>query len=135
MDEERALKPGITSTVIEEVTATMTADSLGSGDVPVLGTPALAALAERAAVEAVRPALVPGTTTVGAGIQIDHLAPTPVGARITVETVIETLEGRRITFSFRATDDSGLVARGRHRRVVVDRDTFVREAGAHRSSP
>ncbi|MGH9286444.1 MAG: thioesterase, FlK family, partial [Acidimicrobiales bacterium] len=68
------LEPGRQATVEETVTEGMTADRLGSGDVLVLGTPAVLALVEAAAVAAVADELEPGTTTVGASVALDHLA-------------------------------------------------------------
>src|SRR5205085_11158221 len=47
------LEPGLDATVQDRVTESMTAVAFGSGDVPVLGTPAVLALAERAACAAI----------------------------------------------------------------------------------
>ena len=67
-----------TSTVI--VSDADTAQTLGSGDMPVFATPALVALMENAAMKAVAPHLPEGSTTVGGFIETSHLAPSPVGA-------------------------------------------------------
>jgi fluoroacetyl-CoA thioesterase len=75
------IQTGLQETVQETVTPDMTAADMGSGDVPVLATPAVVALVERVAVAAVAGALEPGSTTVGARMEVDHLAPTPVGAQ------------------------------------------------------
>ncbi len=50
-----ALAPGLRSFVRIVVVGTDTAAAMGSGDVPVLGTPRLLALAEAAAVAAIGP--------------------------------------------------------------------------------
>ena len=55
-----ALAPGLRSAVRIVVADTDTATAMGSGDVPALGTPRLLALAEAAAVAAIRPRLEPG---------------------------------------------------------------------------
>lgn len=119
------LEPGRQATVEETVTEDMTADRLGSGDVPALGSPAVLALVEAAAVAAVADELVPGTTTVGASVALDHLAPTPVGGTVTATAALAQVEGRRLTFRFEVTDAAGPVARGEHVRVIVDRDRFL----------
>lgn len=126
------LEPGRQATVEETVGEDMTAERLGSGDVAVLGTPAILALVEAAAVAAVADALEPGTTTVGASVELDHLAPTPVGAAVTATAALAEVEGRRLTFRFEVTDAAGPVARGEHVRVVVDRDRFL-DTAAERS--
>lgn len=119
------LVPGRQATVEETVTEGMTAERLGSGDVPVLGTPAILALVEAAAVATVADELEPGTTTVGASASVDHLAPTPVGGTVTATAALAEVDGRRLTFRFEVTDAAGPVARGTHVRVVVDRERFL----------
>jgi len=119
------LEPGRQATVEETVTEDMTAERLGSGDVAVLGTPAVLALVEAASVAAVADQLEPGTTTVGASVELDHLAPTPVGATVTATAALAEVDGRRLTFRFEVTDAAGPVARGEHVRVVVDRGRFL----------
>jgi fluoroacetyl-CoA thioesterase len=106
------------------VTQSDTALALRSGDVQVLATPRVLALAEEAAVAAVRTGLGPGETTVGAEVELEHLRPTRVGATVVAEARLEAVEGRRLRFSFRVTEDGAEVARGRHLRVVVARDAF-----------
>ena len=61
-----------------------TAITLGSGSVPVFGTPALVALMESAACACVAPQLKSGETTVGSVVNITHLAPSIVGRKIEV---------------------------------------------------
>jgi fluoroacetyl-CoA thioesterase len=124
------IQPGLEETLQETVTPEMTASELGSGDVSALGTPAVVALVERAAVAAVAGSLDPGSTTVGARVELDHLAPTPPGAMVSATVRLEAVEDRRLTFSFEVSDPGGPVARGTHRRVVVGREAFQESARA-----
>src|SRR5438093_1198117 len=55
----------------------MTAEAVGSGDVPVLATPAVLALVEQAAVRAVEGRLPHGRTSVGSSVPLDHGAAPP----------------------------------------------------------
>jgi fluoroacetyl-CoA thioesterase len=119
---------GLNASVTLVVTDADTAIAVGSGDVPVLATPRLAALAEQASVEAVAAALDPGTTTVGYQVQLSHTAPTLVGSEVTADAVLESIEGRRLTFRISARDSRGLVGAGRIVRVVVVRDRFMEKA-------
>ncbi|MCU1452775.1 MAG: Thioesterase superfamily [Acidimicrobiales bacterium] len=102
-----------------------TARAMGSGDVPVIGTPRVIALCEEAAVKAVNGSLDPGQTSVGMRIQLDHLAPTAIGHVVVAEAKLEKVEGRRLCFSVSVNDDRGLIAAGRVVRVVVERDRFL----------
>jgi predicted thioesterase len=119
---------GLSASVTVVVSDEDTAIALGSGDVPVLATPRLVALAEQATVAAVADALDPGTTTVGYQVQLSHTAPTPVGSKVTAEAILESIEGRRLTFRIAAHDARGLVGAGRLMRVVVVRDRFMEKA-------
>jgi fluoroacetyl-CoA thioesterase len=106
-----------------------TAVAMGSGDVPVLATPRLVALCEQAACAAVAGLLDPGATSVGTWIELEHLAPSPVGARVVAEAVLTGSEGRRLEFEVVATQGEVMVARGRHRRQVVNRGRFLGRLG------
>ena len=127
------LRPGLEENVQATVTPEMTASELGSGEVSVLGTPAVLALVERVAVAAVAGSLEPGSTTVGARVELDHLAPTPVGTMVSATARLEAVEGRRLTFSFEVFDPAGPVARGTHLRVLVGREAFQESARARGS--
>ncbi len=106
-----------------------TAIRLGSGEVPVLATPRLIALCERATLVALAGRMAPNETTVGMRVQIDHMQPTAVGIEVVAEAVLEKIEGRRVIFHVSVSDPGGLVATGRVTRVVVDRERFLEKAG------
>lgn len=107
-----------------------TAIAMGSGDVPVLGTPRMIAWCEEVTVMALADELEDGQTSVGYQIRIDHLAPTPVGMSVDVTAAVDEVDGRQVTFSIDVTDDNGTAASGTITRVLVDRDRFVERATA-----
>jgi len=119
------LAPGLTASVTLVVDDADTALALKSGDVPVLGTPRVIALAEQATVEAIRGELPEGRTTVGYQVQLAHLTPTAVGGTVVAEATLEQVEGRRLTFRVAVNDARGLVAAGRITRVIVERARFL----------
>ncbi|MCP2260374.1 putative thioesterase [Streptoalloteichus tenebrarius] len=117
---------GLRATVELVVDRSDTAGAVGSGDVPVLATPRLLALAEAATVAALAGRLAPATTSVGHRVELEHLLPTPVGGRVAVLATLVEVDGRRLRFEVRAVDGRGeLVARGVITRVVVDRERFL----------
>src|ERR1700752_5022807 len=81
-----------------------TAVAMGSGDVPVLGTPRLLALAEAAAVAAVAPYLATGFTSVGTAVSMEHHRASPLGSEVLVEAELTAVAGARLSFSFIARD-------------------------------
>jgi predicted thioesterase len=125
-----ALAPGLEAAFRYTVTGADTAAAVGSGEVLVLATPRVLALAERATVAAVVGVLEAGATTVGTRVELDHLAPSPVGAELAVRAVLERVEGRRLVFAVTLADGDRPVAQGLVTRVVVDAAAFLRSAGA-----
>ncbi len=122
------LTPGLTASVTLVVADADTALALRSGDVPVLGTPRVIALAEQASIEAIAKDLPEGRTTVGYQVQLAHLTPTAVGGTVVAEATLEQVEGRRLTFRVSVNDARGLVAAGRITRVIVERARFLDRA-------
>ena len=120
--------PGLTARVELTVTDSDTAQSLGSGDVPVLGTPRVLALVEAATVVATATRMPAGTTTVGTRVELDHKAPTPVGRTVVAQAQLAKVDGRRLLFEVVVTDGPTTVAEGRIERVLVDRHKFVERA-------
>ena len=112
---------------VHRVTDADTARALGSGEVPVLGTPRLIAWLEAATVRAAAPFTGPGETTVGTAVRVRHLGATHVGGRVEVTARPPARTGaRRLTFAVRAVDAAGLaVAEGEIDRAVVDRRRFL----------
>ena len=105
-----------------------TASALRSGDVDVLATPRLIGLCEQAASEAIAGRLRSGQTSVGARVELSHVAPVAVGSTVWATATLERVEGRRFSFSVTVSDRCGLVAAGKVLRVVVDRRQFTDRA-------
>ena len=122
------LEPGLVGSASLIVAEEDTAAALGSGDVPVLATPRVVLLSERATVAAVHPHVREGETTVGYRVQLDHLAPVAVGESVTADATLETIEGRRLTFRVSVKYRNGLVAAGRITRVAVEQERFLQRA-------
>ena len=119
------LEAGLQASVTRVVGEDDTAIALGSGDVPVLGTPRLVAWCEAATVQAIASELDAGATTVGTRVEIDHLAATAVGATVVAAASLQSVDRRRLTFAVTAHEGDKLIAEGTIARVVVDRERFV----------
>jgi predicted thioesterase len=126
--EQPEFAPGLTARLELTVTDADTAQWLGSGDVPVLGTPRVLALAEAATVAATARQLAPGTTTVGTRVELEHRAPTPVGRRITAQATLARVDGRILVFEVVVREGDRVIAQGRVERAVVERQRFIERA-------
>jgi predicted thioesterase len=119
------IEVGTSATVHLVVGDVDTAIALGSGDVPVLGTPRIVALMEQAAVAALAGTLDEGATSVGTRIAVDHLAASLVGAAVTATAEVVGLDGRAVSFRLTVQEGDRQVATGDHVRFVVDRERFL----------
>jgi fluoroacetyl-CoA thioesterase len=120
--------PGLSARVELTVTDADTAQSLGSGDVPVLATPRVLALAEAATVAATARQIPGGVTTVGTRAEVEHRAPTPVGRTVTALATLAKVDGRKLLFEVVVRDGENLVAEVRVERMVLDRQRFISKA-------
>ena len=118
-------KPGLAGVAKLDVTDDDTAIAMRSGQVAVLATPRVVALAEEAACNALTGHLAANETSVGMRVQLDHLSPSAVGSHVRAEATLEQVEGRRLKFKVSIEDERGLVAAGKVTRVVVDIDRFL----------
>lgn len=110
------------------VTSELLASHIGSGTLPVLATPAVAAFFENTAMELAAAYLSEGETTVGSNITVEHMAPTAPGCSVTVTAELEAHEKRVFRFRLEAKDNAGLIASGTHERISVAVDRFLKKA-------
>lgn len=116
------LTPGLTHSQSVTVTQDMTPGHLRADPIRVLATPEMVRLIEQTAIQAVRPLLKPGQTTVGTRIDVAHLAATPEGMTVTITVELTAVDRRRLTFHVEVRDEVEKVGEGTHERFIIDRD-------------
>ena len=99
----------------------------------VLATPWLVAHLEYAARAAIAPFLEDHERSVGTFIEVEHLAPCPEGFRVTCRARVIHTDGPVVTFQVEAHDGVELIARGIHRRRIIDVDRFSRRVDKKRA--
>lgn len=124
------LKKGIKGEVEITVAREYTALEAGSGGVPVLATPMLVLLMEKAAIEALEGRVDQGQTTVGTALNIKHLAATPIGMKVRALARLEKVYLPRLFFRVEAFDEEEKVGEGEHQRFVIDRERFMEKVEA-----
>ncbi|MCA9147358.1 MAG: thioesterase family protein [Planctomycetales bacterium] len=97
-----------------------------SGMPEVLSTPTLVWFLEHSAREALLPLFEGGEACVGVHLDIHHLAATPLGHKVQCRAKVIHVEGRIVTFQVEAYDERELIARGTHKRAVVDVQRFAK---------
>lgn len=98
----------------------------------VLATPWLVAHLEYAARNAIAPCLEENERSVGTFVEVEHMAPSPEGFTVTCRARVIRAEGPIVTFQVEAHDGTEVVARGLHRRRVIDVDRFARRVARKR---
>jgi len=125
-----SIEPGLVAEATQEVTCELTALHVGSGDLQVYATPAMAALVEQTCMSMVTPLLPNGQTSVGTELHIRHLAPTPMGGMVRIRAEVVAAQNNLITFNARIWDEVELVGEVDHQRVVIEVDRFMRRVDA-----
>ena len=131
------IRPGLKGEVRLVVTEEHSAKHIGSGGVLVLATPQMILFMERAGVAAVDHLLPKGYRTVGAHLDVRHLAPTPIGFEVLAVAEVIEVDGRSLLFRVQAYDRppgssspgqargrGELVGEGTHQRVIIDMQRF-----------
>lgn len=118
------------ATLTFTVTDADTAGAVGSGSLPVLGTPRLLAWCEAATCAAIDPTLAAGETSVGTRVELEHVAASAVGQEVEVTASATYVDGRLHRFSVMArnvdaTGGGKVVGTGEITRVVVDAERFL----------
>ena len=123
------IKNGLKHTSYLTVTDAVTAIAMGSGDMPVLATPAMMALMENAAMLAIAEALPEGCTSVGGHIESSHLRPSKIGETVTAIADVTKVDGKKVEFKVAAYSGETLLGEGTHLRFVVDKERFMTKLG------
>ena len=116
----------------QTVTEELTAAQIGSGALPVFGTPFMAAMMENAAMTALQNFLEDDKGSVGTHLDITHDAPTPVGMTVWAEAEITAVSenGKMVDFAVKAWDEQGPIGSGVHTRAIINSERFLAKCNA-----
>ena len=107
------------------VTSDNAIDFLGAPAARVLGTPYLISHLEFTARNSVLPFLEKGFDSVGARVDVRHLAATPMGMEVTFKSELTSVEDRRLVFHVEAFDEKEKISEGTHERYIVNVERFA----------
>jgi len=116
----------------QTVTEELTAAAVGSGALPVFGTPYMIAMMENAALTLLQSFLEDGQGSVGTHLDVQHTAPTPIGMKVMVEAEITAVSenGKMVDFTVNAWDEKGPVGNGTHTRAIINNERFLAKCNA-----
>ncbi|PHS20567.1 MAG: hypothetical protein COA86_01055 [Kangiella sp.] len=132
MPADIKLKPGIFLERTFKVLANKTANYFSESDsekyAEVLGTPFLIADMEKVCAELMNPLLIGDEVSVGAHIDIRHIASTGIGATYVIKVVFESVRWGLYTFSVEACDSIGVVGKGQIVRAINSNSKILQRA-------
>ena len=126
MDASNNLKPGLSHQMEFMVEEKHTASHVGSGSVRVLSTPSMILFMEITARIMMDEYLPDTHTSVGAQVNVRHLAPSPVGNKVRAEVEITSVEGNKVLLNVAVWDGEEKIGEGQHERFVIDKERFLR---------
>lgn len=112
------------------VSAETAVSFLGVDSARVLGTPFLIFHLEMTARNSVKPFLDEGFDTVGARVDVRHLAATPMGMHVTFRSELTGIEDRRLFFRVEAFDEKDKISEGTHERAIIQVAKFASRVAA-----
>lgn len=121
------IKIGSKFSVEKRVDETLTAAAVGSGALPVFGTPFMLGMMENAALQCLQQFLEEGQGSVGTHLNVSHDAPTPIGMKVTAEAEITAVSanGKMVDFQVSAFDEAGPIGIGTHTRAIISNERFL----------
>ncbi len=126
MDYSAMIPVGLRNEAVFIVEEQFTAAHIGSGSLRVLATPSMIGMMERVSHALIAQQLPEGYSSVGALVDVRHLAPTPMNARVRIFSQVVEVDGRKVTLHVEAWDDQEKVGEGRHQRVIIDVQRFLK---------
>ena len=128
------LKIGMLGEARTKVTDENTAIKYGSGTVSVFATPAMIGLMEKASISSVDSYLPKGYATVGAKVEIKHIAATPIGMEVVARSELLEIDGLKLKFKIEARDDREKIGEGTHTRYIIKLDDFIKKVESKKNS-
>jgi len=130
-DLRPGLKHSATITIGEALAVPASGRLLGeTADMPpVFATANMIAFVEWTCVAALMPYLASHQRTVGARVDMTHIAATPIGMKVTAEVELIEIDGRRLRFRASCRDEVEPIGEGFHERMVIDHARFMERLG------
>jgi len=116
---KESLRPGLTAEAKITVDDTRVTAILGP-DMKVYATPFMIRDIERTCRDLILAHVDPGEDSVGARVEVEHLAPALPGSEVTVSVKLVEMNGRRLRFAASVRDAIDEIGRGHHERFVVE---------------
>jgi len=89
---------------------------------------------EATCIEAIAPYLDDGEHSVGTHVDVSHIAATPTGMGVVAEIELIEVDKRFLVFKVVATDETGKISEGIHKRAIISVEKFMSKLEQKRRS-
>ncbi len=129
MDISQNITEGLSTIYTKVVDTTDAGSDHGSGALDfLLSTPAVMTMVVDATADLLDHLLPEDFITVTKSIEMVHEKPTMIGETISLVITVDSIIGDRIMLSFMGHDSVGVICRGTHKRVIVNRKSLIKAA-------
>ena len=98
---------------------------IGSGNMPVLGTPALIGFMENIASDLIQKDLTPDLSSVGVSIEMNHIKASQLDDVIIIHAKITKRKNKTVCYKIEAfNEENDLLGKAKHKRIIVNRKNF-----------
>jgi len=125
IDLPALIPPGISLSQQLTVSHDLTVQAVVPELPPVYSTPNMILFMEIVCTALIRPYLPAGWVSVGALVDIRHLAATPVGLTVTATARVLEVKNSLVMFAVEAHDGVDVIGRGQHARAPVELNRFL----------
>lgn len=123
------INEGLSTVYTKEVDTSDAGSEHGSGALDfLLSTPAILTMIIDASVGLLDHLLPEDFITVTKNIEMSHEKPTMIGEKISLVLTVDKINEDRILLSFIGHDSEGIICRGTHKRVIVNRNRLIESA-------
>ncbi|MGQ0697648.1 MAG: thioesterase family protein [Panacagrimonas sp.] len=124
MNAFESIEPGMQGTESVVVRPELTVKHFMPQMPAVYGTPMMIYLMEMASANAIHPHLPEGWVSVGAEVNIRHIAASPVGRTVTATGTVTAINDKLVSFRVEAHDGVRMIGEGTHVRGLVNLQKF-----------
>lgn len=128
---EHKISKGMSSIYSREISATDTAVGFGTGILDyLLSTPAIVSMIIEGSIKLLDHLVPEDFITVSGKVEVSHEKPTLLGESVHIVLTVEEVSGDRVFLDAVIHDHVGVVARGKHERIIVNSEKLIANAYA-----
>lgn len=126
---DHKISKGMSTIYTREISTTDTAVGFGTGVLDyLLSTPAIVSMIIEGSIKLLDHLVPENFITVSGKVEVSHEKPTLLGESVHIVLTVEEVNGDRVILDAVIHDHVGVVARGKHERIIVNSEKLIAHA-------